>query len=212
MPNEDIGTEAQNAGEDKTSTNNDQGQQQNQSQADDNKGEDTLETLKAQKNHWRENAIDPETGKKYKELYEEAKKSQTQKEDKTSKNEKGSKAEEFGLLQRTFLASNGVTNEDEIALAKEVKERTGLSWEQLPTNEYFKFELEKHRETAANAQAANVDGGGSGDSAVKEGVEYWEKKGTLPTSKDIPDRSKRVQVIKDLKKRAENQGGTFYNE
>lgn len=136
----------------------------------------------------------------------------TPKTDSSKETKEEPQTEEFGLLHRTFLGQHDIKEDDEVERAKELQEETGLSWEKLVTSNYFKSEMQAFKDSNANAKAVDVDAGGGGDVSAKENVEYWAKKGTLPTHKDVPDRSKRDAIVTQLLQREKNQGGTYYNE
>lgn len=122
------------------------------------------------------------------------------------------KTEEFGLLQKTYLRSAGIAAEDEVELARDIQKRTGIDWDKLENDDYFKAKLQALRDAKANAAATDVAGGGSAPSSVKNNVEHWLQKGAPPTPKDIPDRKTRVKIINEMVERERNQGGTYYNE
>lgn len=124
-----------------------------------------------------------------------------------------SSTEEFGLLQKTYLRSAGIVDEDEVALAKKIKKEIGVEWDTLPDNKYFKMELDSLRTDKANAQATDVRGGGAQGSGAKNAPEHWIAKGIPPTVKDVPDRKERVKIINAMVKNEKNGGGgKFYNE
>lgn len=120
------------------------------------------------------------------------------------------KAEEFGLLQKTFLVSSGIKDPDEIELAKEIQKRTGIEWDKLVEDDYFQLRLTKLRNTKENANATDVTGGSGG--GVTKSAEFFIAKGVPPTAKDIPDRKARVAIINQMMSAEKNGGGTFYNE
>lgn len=210
MENETTGTEAQNAGVEKTTENN-QNQENSNTQND-----ESLETLKAQKTHWRDQAIDPETGKKYKDLYVEATKSSTKGDKTPKKNESSSKSDE-GLqlqVQKLALKVAGITKESEIDLAQRLQKETGKDWDTLLESKYFKTELEDLRsQEAIETASTDVKGnrGGNSASTAKESADYWKAKGSLPTPDDVPDRKTRVKIIHELRN-AEKSQKMFYND
>ena len=132
----------------------------------------------------------------------------TKKTDKTPKNQ----TDEFGLLQKTYLRSAGITEEDEVELARDVQKRTGLEWDKVPDDDYFKMKLDKLRDEKANAQATNIRGGGAAKSNAKNTPEYWMQKGGLPTPDDVSDRKTRASIVRAIKEKQDNAGGTYYNE
>ena len=137
-----------------------------------------------------------------------------EKEVKAKKSEsKPEPTEEFGLLQKTYLRAVGVSEEDEIELARDIQKKTGLEWDKLVEDDYFKMKLEKLRNGKANAQATDIKSrGGTGPSNAKNTPEYWIQKGELPNPDDVPDRHTRAKIVRAMKQKEENAGGTYYNE
>ena len=124
------------------------------------------------------------------------------------------KTEEFGLLQKSFLRSAGITAEDEIELAKETSKKWDMSIDKLVDDEDFKVKLEKLRETNSNTKASsNVKGDGSGGSKAKDTPEYWIAKGVPPTREDVPDSKIRRKISQAfLKQGKAGDGKVFYND
>lgn len=119
--------------------------------------------------------------------------------------------EEFGLLQKTFLRSAGITDGEEIELAQKIQERTGMGWDELVEDDYFQSRLEKHRDSKANLEATSGVKGGSGSGNAKESVEYWIKKGVPPSREEVPSRKTRAQIARAFLD-AQKHSKTFYNE
>lgn len=124
-----------------------------------------------------------------------------------------SQQEEFGLLQKSYLRSAGITDADEVELAKGLSKKWGMDIDVLVDDEDFKAKLEKIRTTKANAKATNVEGGNGSSGGAKNSIEYWSQKGELPTSKDVPDRAARAKIHREMAQRSRGGGGgKFYNE
>ena len=86
------------------------------------------------------------------------------------------KPDEFGLTQKAYLRAAGITEEDEVELAKDVQKKIGLDWDKLVDDDYFKAKLEGLRTAKANAAAtANIKGDKTGTPA-KDTPEYWAAK------------------------------------
>lgn len=121
--------------------------------------------------------------------------------------------EEFGLLQKSYLRSAGITDPDEVELAKGLSKKWGMDIDVLVDDEDFKLKLDKIRTTKSNAKATNVEGGNGSSGGAKNSVDYWSQKGELPTSKDVPDRKTRADIHREMAKRSRHGGGgKFYNE
>lgn len=124
-----------------------------------------------------------------------------------------SQQEEFGLLQKSYLRSAGITDAEEVELAKGLSKKWDMELDVLVDDEDFKAKLEKIRTTKANAKAINVEGGSGTSGGAKNSVEYWSQKGELPTSKDVPDRKTRAAISRTMAERSRGGGGgKFYNE
>ncbi len=115
------------------------------------------------------------------------------------------------LLQKTYLRSASITEDDEVALALETSKKWGVSLDKLVDDEDFKVKLDKLRTTKANAAAtAHVRGSGSAQNA-KDTVDFWVAKGVPPTPEQIPDRKMRATIARALMDNAKD-GSKFYNE
>ncbi len=120
--------------------------------------------------------------------------------------------DEFGLLQKTYLRSAGVVEEDEIELAKSIQKKTGLDWDKLVDDDYFKTKLEGLRTSKANTIATSNIKGGQGGSNTKNTPEYWIAKGETPTREQVPDRATRVKIARTMMANARTSGKKFYND
>jgi len=122
------------------------------------------------------------------------------------------KLDEFGLLQKTYLRSAGIVEEDEIELAKDLQKKTDLDWDKLVDDDYFKNKLEGLRTTKANELAtAGIKGGGGGASGAKNTPEYWVAKGVPPTVEQVPDRKTRAIIARAMMANTKS-GKKFYND
>lgn len=120
--------------------------------------------------------------------------------------------EDFGLLQKSYLAARGITEPDEVELAKKIQKESGVGWDSLPDSKYFTFELQALRDQKANAAALDVKGGGNAPGDAKNSTEYWAQNGKLPTTQDVPDRKKRAKILRELNQKERGGGMRFYNE
>lgn len=160
-----------------------------------------------------------ETVQKNKQLFERAKKAESDLKELRAKPEPPKepvkppeKSDDFGLLQKTYLRAAGVTSEDEVELAKDVQKKTGLEWDKLVDDDYFKSKLEGLRTAKANAAAtANIRGDGGG-TPTKETPEYWAGKIAAGDVANLPDN---IDLVAKAAEQAANQARgktkTFYD-
>lgn len=194
-----------NTEEDKTSTN-DEAPVSNDAEL-----QKKIQTLDAQRQNWKDKAVDPTTGKTYKELFESSKK-----EDKTSKNDEpvqpqSNNSDLLEKFDKLALKTEGITDDDEVELANKLKKETGKDMEDLLSSKYFQTELESLREGKANVAATSDVQGGSGASEAKMSPEYWLAKGEPPTKEDVPDRKTRAKIARAFMANAKSSK-TFYND
>ncbi|KKR45470.1 MAG: hypothetical protein UT82_C0028G0002 [Parcubacteria group bacterium GW2011_GWB1_40_14] len=121
------------------------------------------------------------------------------------------KPDEFGLLQKTYLRSAGITAEDEVELARDIQKKTGLDWDKLVDDDYFKSKLEVLRTAKANEEATLGVKGGGGTTQAKNTPEYWIAKGVPPTAEQVPDRKLRAKIARAMMAQSKD-GSKFYNE
>lgn len=121
------------------------------------------------------------------------------------------KLDEFGLLQKTYLRAAGIMEEDEVELAKDLQKKTGLDWDKLVDDDYFKNKLENLRETKANTLATAGIKSGAGGSGAKNTPEYWIAKGVPPTIDQVSDRKTRAKIARAMMANTKS-GKKFYND
>jgi hypothetical protein len=122
--------------------------------------------------------------------------------------------EEFGLLQKTYLRSAGITADDEVELAKDIQKKSGLDWDKLVEDEYFKAKLDALRTQKSNEEAAShIKGGAGGGSEARNTADYWLKKGEMPTE-EVAKAMGRKELAKFARARVaqDKPGFKFYNE
>lgn len=127
--------------------------------------------------------------------------------------EKNNNTEEFGLLQKTFLSSRGVTDKEEVELVRSLQSKYGIAWDEIMDDEYVKTQLQSHRDRKANEVAtASIQGDAGKGNNVKHSTEYWQQKGALPTPADIPDRKVRAKIINAMAAAKQSDGKVYYND
>jgi len=125
------------------------------------------------------------------------------------------KSDEFGLLEKTYLASMvKVIDEEEVKLAEKgwnEYKKFGGTFESYVQHPIFTGQLEAHRTAKANADATSNIRGGAGGTETKNTPGYWLAKGTPPTAEQVPDKKTRVKIYRAMMTQKES-GGKFYNE
>lgn len=124
------------------------------------------------------------------------------------------KSDEFGLLEKAYLGSRGITDADEVELFKKWAGDTKKPIDELVNHPFVTAELEKLRTAKANAVATDNVKGEKGASGAKDTPEYWiakrDAKGNFP--EDLPkDRKLRANIMRKLMEEAKS-GKKFYNE
>lgn len=115
-------------------------------------------------------------------------------------------------VEKLALKQADITHADDIELARNTAKKWGLDLEDVLVDEDFKVKLEKQQTSRANTVAASGKGGG-GASQAKNTSEYWKAKGTPPTPTDVPDRTVRQKIIREMMNDSKGSGKMkFYNE
>lgn len=122
------------------------------------------------------------------------------------------KTEEFGLLHKSFLRAAGITDSEEVELARLTAKKWGVGIDEVVDDEDFKVKLEKHRTNKSNTLATSNIKGGVGTQSAKNTPAYWIAKGTPPSREDVPDRQARWAINAAIRKGASNNGKQFYND
>lgn len=142
-----------------------QGNSDTQEDGDGQNQSNELETLKAQKQHWKE---------KYQKLEEEYK---------TKKDTKAKKSNtELGYGEKAFLAANGIKGKEAMELVQEYMDN-GKSLDDIVENKHFKNELKDIEEAKAVANATPSNSKRS-NTQTRDTVEYWLAKGELPPASE----------------------------
>lgn len=122
------------------------------------------------------------------------------------------KTEEFGLLHKSFLRSAGITDSEEVELARATAKKWGVGVDEVVDDEDFKVKLEKHRTNKSNALATSDIKAGAGSQSAKNTPEYWVAKGLPPTAAEVPDRKTRAKIARLFMAKASSNGKQFHND
>lgn len=125
---------------------------------------------------------------------------------------KETKTEEFGLLHKSFLRAAGITDSEEVELARLTAKKWGVGIDEVVDDEDFKVKLDKHRTNKSNALATSNIKGGVGTQSAKNTPAYWIAKGTPPSREDVPDKTTRWAINAAIRKGASGSGAKFYND
>lgn len=168
-------------------------------------GESTAETITISKMDWEKSQ--QTIGSMKRELKDLKKPKET-----PTETPQQTKPDDNRLLEKAFLRSAQITNEEEVELALSTAKKWDLSIDKLVDDEDFKVKLDKLRIQKANEVAVSNVRGGGGKPSAKESVEYWVAKGTPPSPADVPDRKTRVAIVKALMANTKGTGKKFYND
>lgn len=140
---------------------------------------------------------------------------ETKKEKKAEAKTEAPKQDNTELLTRLdnlALKAEGIKEQDEVDLAKKLKEETGKEMDELLMTKYFQSELQSLRDDKSNRAATEeVKGSGSAKNANTD-PKHYEKLGRPPTAEEIPDKKERIAVMRKMF--PSNQGNKlkFWNE
>lgn len=125
------------------------------------------------------------------------------------------KPDESVLLQRLekmSLRQAGITDPDDIELARSTAKKWGVDIDEVIADDDFKVKLDRQQTARTNVQATSNVRGGAGNSQAKNTAEYWLAKGVPPTPADVPDNKTRRQIVSAFMKNSKGTGGKFYND
>lgn len=125
-----------------------------------------------------------------------------------------SKSDDSRLLERVekvALRQAGISNSDDVELARTTAKKWGVDLEDVLLDEDFKLKLEKQQASRDNLAATSGIKGGAGSSQAKMTPEYWIAKGTPPTVADVPDRKVRGKIAMAMIQNTKS-GKKFYND
>lgn len=131
-----------------------------------------LATTQAQKEHWREKAIDPKTGKPYKELYEEL-----------SNQPKPEPKSDVDFLETAKVAKK--YDEKELEIIVNYSKRTGLGIPQAEKDDMVQLAIEAHRAKVAKENAIPIPSGASTSSGSFKKVEEMTREEHMQYEKDV---------------------------
>lgn len=116
-------------------------------------------------------------------------------------------------VERLAIKTAGIDHPEDVELARTTAKKWGMDIEEVLADEDFKLKLDKQQSTRANVEATSgVRGSGSGATQAKLTTEYWQAKGTPPSPADVPDASKRREIIRGMLKASKGNGKMkFYN-
>ena len=127
------------------------------------------------------------------------------------------KSDDFGLLQKTYLASVAkVIEPDEVELAEkgwQEYKKHGGTFEQYCSSKVFKTELEEHREKKTNAVATAHVRGDATATPPKEDVDVIAGKLLAGELEGLPqDKSILAEAALKVSEKLKSGGKTFYND
>ncbi len=149
-------------------------------------GEDSpdVKTLTAQKNKWKDKAVDKESGKTYKELYEESQK-KPESETETPKQEEQSDGTDYAKL--AYLKTEGVEHPDDRKIVLDEANRLKMPIEEVLAEKHIKARL-KDAKDQREAEAGMPEGSKGTSTGNKGSVDYWlnrkDKDGNFVTPPD----------------------------
>jgi hypothetical protein len=116
------------------------------------------------------------------------------------------------LLQKAFLRTAGISDQEEVDLALSTAKKWGVGVDALVDDDDFKAKLDKHRTTKAN-ELATSDIKGSGAAAqANQQPSYYIARGTPPSASEVPDRKARAAIARAMMQNASTSGKRFYND
>jgi len=135
------------------------------------------------------------------------------KKEKTEKksSKKSEPNEEFGLLQKGFLRSANIVDEEEVQLVKDLMAETGKEIDVLIDTKYFKSELEALQTKKKNELATSGIKTGRGETNAVNTAEHWIAKGVPPTKEQVPDRKTRAKIARAMMS-SQKSSKTFYSD
>jgi hypothetical protein len=133
------------------------------------------------------------------------------KEETVKESSKADTAPLLEKIERMTLRQAGLTESEDIELARNTAKKWGIDIDEVLLDEDFKLKLERQQANRANAIATSRIKGGAGTSQAKNTPEYWQAKGVPPSPSDVPDRAIRAKIVRSMMESAK-VGKKFYNE